>query len=122
MAAASIDVINELEAIQDELEHWEDVGDLAERHACDRRFHLFIVGISGNAEAIHLVERQHNFIAAHLMKYGQTEARHQQVRKEHRAQITALRSGDAAAAAKAAILHVANARKDIVAMIRRAKA
>jgi len=110
---ASINVIRELEAIEDEFEKFQDAGDIGSYVRADQEFHTQIYRMSGNAEAMYIINRHFSFIGAHLSRYGQSAERMQQVRSEHRRQIAALKDGDATTAAEIAILHLANAIRDL---------
>jgi DNA-binding GntR family transcriptional regulator len=116
------DALLALERAQDEMERCEEYGNILGRHLADRALHRVILSGANNREALLIIERQNNIINALRLGYGQSEARRQQVRHEHRALIEAVRKGDARRAGTIAANHARNARNDLIAAMRKQSA
>ena len=119
---ATADALLALEQAQDKMEQCEEAGNLLGRHLADRAFHRVILSGANNREALLIIDRQNNIINALRLGYGQSEARRQQVRQEHRALIEAVRKGDARRAGTIAANHARNARNDLIAAMRKRSA
>ena len=80
--------------------------------------HSFTPEASPTALPMLIIDRQNNIINALRLGYGQSEARRQQVRQEHRALLEATRKGDSKRAGTIAASHARNARNDLIAAMR----
>lgn len=116
---STAEALEQLGAIQHELEACEAAGDVLGRHQADRDFHRVVLGGAHNAQALEIIERQNNIINTLRLKFGQSDARKRQVRQEHHALIDAFADGDADRAALVASRHQRNARNDLIAQMRR---
>jgi DNA-binding GntR family transcriptional regulator len=112
--------IEQIASIQAEMEAFEDAEALAERHACDIRFHQAIASAIDNSEIGLIVDRHTNIIDAVMRQFGQTPARLRQVRHEHRALVSALAGGNVELATQTVSDHFAHARADLSSLMRRA--
>jgi DNA-binding GntR family transcriptional regulator len=109
------ETLQELEAIEGQLERAGDLRDMAAHVRLNMEFHRAILAATGNEEAIRLLDLHGNLIGAMRLRYGFRPGRSAAVQEEHRALIHALRRGDAEAAGAIHQLHISSARDDLLA-------
>ncbi len=89
-------------------------GDLAERVALNQLFHRTISIVSGNVEAVRLLDLHAGLVGALRVRFGYAEGRTEEIRREHAALLDALARHDGAAAAAIHAEHVRHARDDLL--------
>jgi DNA-binding GntR family transcriptional regulator len=91
-----------------------DAGDTAGQVRLNRAFHRTILSVTGNDEALRLLELHGGLIGAMRMRFGYGPGRAEQVRREHAALLRALARGDADAAGRIHDIHIRHARDDLL--------
>jgi DNA-binding GntR family transcriptional regulator len=77
-------------------------------------FHYVINSISGNVEAVNIVERHNSIIFGLRRRVGYDTARIDEIVADHRTIYAAIAAGDAEAAQKAAETHVRHSKEDML--------
>jgi DNA-binding GntR family transcriptional regulator len=82
-------------------------------------FHSAIMAVTGNTEALRLLELHTHLIGALRLRFGYRPGRAEQVRREHAALLRALARNDAEEAGRIHDLHIRHARDDMLATLAR---
>ena len=122
-AAARIaeEQLDELDAIEEQLEARARRGDTREVLFANRRFHDLINEAADNPHAGEILGRNWHLVSALWQRYGYPKERLVGVISDHRHLVTALRARDSEAAAMIATAHAAKAKSDLLGTMRAAR-
>jgi DNA-binding GntR family transcriptional regulator len=112
--------LDELDAIEDELEAHARRGDTGEVLLANRRFHDLINEAADNPQASEILSRNWHLLSALWQRYGYPRERVTGVASDHRHLVSALRDHDSEAAAMIAMAHAAKAKSDLLRIMRAA--
>lgn len=105
--------IAQLQTVEDELEAAADAGAMADVQKKNSEFHTLIHGVSGNREAIAIVNKNTDLIQAIRQRVGFSDNRIPKIVKQHKQLIRAFEARDAAKACKLMSHHVVDAGNDM---------
>lgn len=112
-------VLAALHGLQDRYDAAVASGDLAACIPLNVRFHQTILELTGNEEAIRLLNQHTSLIQALRARVGYAPDRPATIQREHRALLAALSRGDGEAAQRIHALHVRAAAEDMLEMLSR---
>jgi DNA-binding GntR family transcriptional regulator len=115
-AAGMIDAptLGRLRAISDAFDAAGRAGDAAAMVASNRAFHRAIMEVTGNDEALRLLDLHTYLIGAMRLRFGYGAGRAAQTSREHAALLRALTRRDAEAAGRIHDTHIRHARDDLL--------
>jgi DNA-binding GntR family transcriptional regulator len=121
-AHATPALIGRLRAIQHRYDELVIADDRLALEPLNRAFHEAILGVTGNVEAIRLLDQHTAIIAVLRSRHGYAPGRLATIQQEHWALIEALEHGDATAAQAIHARHVRHAGDDMLAMMQKDQA
>ncbi|MGK7868043.1 GntR family transcriptional regulator [Falsiroseomonas sp. E2-1-a20] len=116
------DLIDRLRAIQRRYDALVTADDRLALESVNREFHEAILGVTGNAEAMRLLDQHTAIIGVLRSRHGYAPGRLAIIQQEHWSLIEALERRDAAAAQAIHALHVRRAGDDMLAMMQKDQA
>lgn len=121
-ALVTPDLIGQLRGIQHRYDALVTAGDWPALEPVNREFHEAILGVTGNAEAIRLLDQHTAIIGVLRSRHGYAPGRLATIQQEHWSLVEALECRDAAAAQAIHARHVRHAGDDMLAMMQKDQA